>query len=116
MFKIQLRTYNEALRFSRCLEVRKYAPKISDQIIGKMYNFLSENPAHKIGMSKDMLYFVNAQGMQAAAFAVATTEGFDRLEMSTAFFHVVNASTSSDSGCGGCASNNNNNNNNNNNA
>ena len=116
MLNIQPRTYNEALRLSRCLEVRKYAPKITDDIVEHMYNFISSNPLNKIGVSNGIIYYVNAIGVKVEAFSVETVTGFDHLVFSATFFNVTNSqSDSGGCGCGGCSSNNNNNNNNNNN-
>ena len=115
MLNIQPKTYNEALRLSRCMEVRKYAPKITDDIIENMYNFISSNPANKIGVSNGTIYYVDAAGEKTEAYSVETVAGFDQLVLGAAIFRVVNTTT--DSGCSGCgcSSNNNNNNNNNNN-
>ena len=110
MFQINVRTYNEALRFSRCLEIRKYAPNVTDRMIGDMYQFISQNPNHKVGISNGMIYYVNAEGEKSEVHAVDTVAGFDHLVLSSVFFRVVNTASSSDSGCGGCSSNNNNNN------
>lgn len=116
MLNIQPKTYNEALRLSRCLEVRKYAPKLSDEIVENMYNFLSANPQNKVGVSNGTIYYVQANGEKNEAYSVETVPGFDHLVLGAAFFRVTNtASDSSGCGCGGCSSNNNNNNNNNNN-
>ena len=117
MFDIQPRTYNEALRLSRCLEIRKYAPNITDTILQEMYMFLSQHVNNKIGISNDgMIHFTNYLGTTTDAFKVEINPGFDHIVMSTGFFRVTNTATSGgDSGCGGCSSNNNNNNNNNNN-
>ena len=114
MLNIKPRTYNEAIRLSRCLEVRKYAPKITDDIIENMYRFISANPVNKVGVSNGTIYYVDAAGEKKEAYTVETIEGFDQLILGATVFRVINTTTSSGcSGCG-CSSNNNNNNNNNN--
>ncbi len=116
----QIRTYNEALRLARCMEMRKYAPNIADGIIKDMYDFISANPENKIGLnssigSNGIIYYVEADGSKKEAFTVRTNSGFDHIVLSAAMFRVVNTtSTDSGCGCGGCSANNNNNNNNNN--
>lgn len=112
---IRPKTYNEALRLSRCYNIRKYAPDITEQQLVDIYNFISENPQNKVGISNSTVYFVNAAGEKTEAYTVNTAEGFDQLVIGYAFFKVVNTATSSGCGGCGCSSNNNNNNNNNNN-
>ena len=115
MFDIKVRTYSEALRFSRCLTLRNYAPSITDKMIGDMYAFLSANPLNVISMSNGMIHYVDAAGNKTDAHAVETRAGFDYVVMNEAYFRVTNTASSNDSGgCSGCSSNNNNNNNNNN--
>ena len=116
MLNIHPRTYNDALRLYRCLEVRKYAPALTDEIVEDMYRFLSGNPKNTIGLSNGTIYYPEAGGEKTEAHTVETVTGFDHLVFSTTFFSVVNTA-SDNSGCGGCgcSSNNNNNNNNNNN-
>lgn len=115
MINIQPRTYNEALRLSRCTEIRKFAPKITDDIIENMYYFLSADSQNKIGLSNGTIYYVQANGEKTDAYSVETKPGFDHIVLGATFFRVTNTSSdSSGCGCGGCSSNNNNNNNNNN--
>ncbi len=122
----QIRTYNEALRLARCMEMRKYAPNITDAMIKDMYDFISADPNNKIGLNSSpstsgtitngTVYYVQADGTKNEAFTVRTNSGFDHIILSAAMFRVVNTtSTDSGCGCGGCSGNNNNNNNNNNN-
>lgn len=116
MLDIKVKTYNEALRLSRCFELYKYVPKITDEMLIEIYNFLAENPQNIVGVSDGIIYYLNAVGEKTNAYTVETITGFDQLLINTAFFKVVNSVSSSDSsGCGGCSCNNNNNNNNNNN-
>ena len=115
MLNIHPKTYNEALRLSRCLTLRNYSSTITDEMIEKMYAFLSDNPLNVVSMSQGMIHYVDSAGNKTDAFAVTTNAGFDYIVMNAAYFKVTNTTSSDDSGgCGGCSSNNNNNNNNNN--
>lgn len=116
MLNIQPKTYNEALRLSRCLSVRKYAPKITDDIVENMYLFISADQMNTVGLANGIIYFVGANGEKNDVYSVETVDGFDQLTFSAKFFRVTNTtSDSSGCSCSGCSSNNNNNNNNNNN-
>ena len=116
MLNIQPRTYNQALRLSRCLELKKYVSDLTDEIIENMYYFLSADPQNQIGVSGGTIHYVHGSGEKVDAYSVTTLPGFDRIVIGSAFFRVTNTvSDSSGCGCGGCSSNNNNNNNNHNN-
>lgn len=115
MLNVQPKTFNQAICLAQCLEVRRYAPKITDDIIENMYHFLSENPLNKVGISNGTIYYVQSNGEKGEAYSVETVPGFDQLVLTGATFQVINSTFGSGgSGCSGCSSNNNNNNNNNN--
>ena len=119
MINIKPRTYNEIMRFAGCMELKKYLPNLTDEMIETMYEFLSLNPMNKVLLTPDLLSFVNAAGKTERATVVDASIGnFSRVVLGTNTFNVVNMTNlgrSSGSGCGscsGCSSNNNNNNNN----
>lgn len=115
MLNIKPKTYNEALRLSRCLSLRQYARSLTDEMIENMYNFISEDVSNKIGLSEGIIYFVDANGETKSSFAIETNQGIGNVVLGAEFFRLKNQVSSDTSGCGGCSSNNNNNNNNNNN-
>lgn len=117
MISIRPKTYNEAVLLARCLQVRKYAPGLRDEVVENMYKFLSEHPLNKVGIAGGVIYFQKSTGEKTDVYSVAPIEGFGQLIMGASCFalNMISNNTSDSSGCG-CGGNNNNNNNNNNNA
>lgn len=124
MTNIQPRTYNEALRLSKCFEVQKYVSDLKDDQIETMYAFLTDNPLGRIFVAAGMISFINENAEKIDAFTVDTVKNFENLEFGNHFFNIKNksvedshfdsgngSSDSYDSDSGGGSSNNNNNNN-----
>ena len=112
---IQPKTYNEALRFFRCLKIKELVPELTGENVEEMYDFITENMYNKISVAGGMLSFTTSTGDIVKTIPVAVSTSYDQIALTALPFNVVNT-TSGDSGCGcsGCSSNNNNNNNNNN--
>jgi len=114
--RIEPKTYNDAVRLSKCLKLRDYIIDITDKMLEEMYMHLSASKKNVIGASDGQLYLINDEGDKVSVYSYNKSPNatYDRIVVSDEKFSVINSqSDSSDSGCG-CGSNNNNNNNNNN--
>ncbi|MBQ7400070.1 MAG: hypothetical protein IJW06_06410, partial [Clostridia bacterium] len=117
MLNIKPKTYNEAVRLSGCLEIKKYIPNLPDEKIEEMYNFLSQNEKNKISVTPEMVSFINASGETESAMVIEAPStvalSFDHIILGAAAYNVMHRPTSNSSGCGsscgGCSTNNNNN-------
>lgn len=108
------KTYNEASILARCMEVKKYSPDITEEMLESMYNFMMENKKNQIGLANNTIYFINENGDKTEAYTVQMIAGLAQLVFGYTFFNIRNFRNPGSSSDGGCSSNNNNNNNNNN--
>ena len=124
---VDIRTYNDVKRLSKCMTLRNYIPDLTDETIEEVYYFLNENSHNMVVVSPEMISYIDSYGKTAYATVLdmITAAEFERIVVSEADFSITfpqykrgtNASGGG-SGCSGCtsgrSSNNNNNNNNNN--
>ncbi|MBR1970288.1 MAG: hypothetical protein IKA17_08010 [Clostridia bacterium] len=121
MLNIKPKTYNDVVRLSRCMELKKYIPDLTDEKIEEMYEYMKKDSNNKISVTPEMISFVNASGETESATVLETAPtgiSFDHIILGAAAYNVMQRPTGDSSGCGsscsGCSTNNNNNNNNNN--
>ena len=109
------KTYNEVMRFKRCMQLKTYIPECDDEMAEKAYLFVSEHPENKVSCSGNMLSFMNYAGEVVFTMALASVaQGITSIELTGLTFSVTQPYVYS-GGDGGVSGNNNNNNNNNNN-
>ena len=115
MESIKPKTYNELMRYKRCLEFGKLFPKMNNELFDKIYHHMEASDKNNIDFADGKLtFFEGAQAMETIAIAVGTA--ITAIHFSALSLEIHRPATYSDTGDGGSSGNNNNNNNNNNNA
>ena len=110
------KTYEEVMRFKRCLQMKTYVAGVQDELVEKAYHFLGENPGNKISASEGMLSFTDLAGnVVFNTAAIAMAGGATALMLTGQTISVTRPYIGGGGGDGGTSGNNNNNNNNNNN-
>ena len=108
------RTYEEVMRFKRCMQAKTIVPEIDEETLEKMYNFVGEDVRNKVSVSGNMLSFTDFANNVVFSMAVTMNlQSITALELTGRTFSVSRPYSYS-GGDGGSSGNNNNNNNNNN--
>ena len=63
MLNIKPKTYNDVVCLSRCMELKKYIPDLTDEKIEEMYEYIKKDSENKISVTPEMISFVNASDL-----------------------------------------------------
>ncbi|MBE5949718.1 MAG: hypothetical protein E7261_11965 [Lachnospiraceae bacterium] len=95
MINIHPKTYNEALRLSRCTELKMYVPKITDYMIEEMYHFISDNHNNIIVINgrnmanpNGVVLFIDADGNEVKNYFVEVSSYLNKIKIGASVYHV----------------------------
>ena len=116
MHSIKPKTYNELMRYTRCLRLKGMVKDMDDALFAKIYRFITESSSHAVALVGDaLMFYVGADEVETVA--VQTIGTFNSATLTYAALNIAwpttHTSSGSDGGVGGNSNNNNNNNNNN---
>jgi len=119
MYTIRPKTYNEILRFKRCVQLKTYVPEMDGELLKRVYDFIGENPNNRILISKGMISFMRGTEQVADNIAIGEagteSQNYTLITLTPAILNISRPFDSLGDSSGGSSGNNNNNNNNNNN-
>ena len=114
MQSIKPRTYNELMRYRRCLELQRTVPQIDSTLFEQIYQHICASGSNSIGVTDGILTFYQG-GEAVQSIAVAVSTAYTAIRLSSTALDIQRPFSGFDSLDSGNSGNNNNNNNNNNN-
>lgn len=87
---IHTRTYNEALLLSRCVNVRRYVPEITENMIEEMYSYIYENTNNIviIKASTKTISFIDSDGKEVKTYPVEVTQYLNKIVIGISVYNV----------------------------
>lgn len=92
MLNIRPKSYNQTMRLFNCVSLSKYVPKLPNEYIEQIYNYVSQNANNRVTLTHEELSYINASGkveMSANMTAFSTLFPFRKIIIGANTFNVL---------------------------